>query len=342
MGQEQYRTRLWAISTAVLVSAGLMGGKFYAAWLTGSTAIFSDALESIINVAASAFALCSIVLAAKHPDESHPYGHGKVEYFSAGFEGALIILAAVAILYKAVPQILNPGPLVELDRGLIVILAVSLVNLCLGWGLVKVGRHTKSLALVADGRHMLTDVYTSAGVLAGLGLVRWTGWVWLDGAVACLVAVNILITGGKLMRESSAALMDASDPELLEEIAAILRAHRKSIWIDIHRLRARRAGDRVFLDFHLILPRDLTLEAGHREVKELEAIFNAHFGGQADVLINLDPCLEPECPVCGYAPCAQRTAETRQQSLWHREVVTREVGAEGAGSEVGGEKVKGG
>ncbi len=327
-GDRQFRNRLWAISTSVLVGAALMIGKFYGAWLTGSAAILSDALESIINVAASGFALYSIVLAAKHPDESHPYGHGKVEYFSAGFEGALIILAALAIFYTALPQIFHPAALRKLDKGVLIMLAISLVNLLLALGLVQVGRRTRSLALVADGEHLLTDVYTSAGVLLGLGLTQWSGWLWLDGMVACLVAVNILITGGKLMRESSAALMDASDPKLLEEISAILRTHRKSLWIDIHRLRARRAGNRVLLDFHLTLPRDLSLEAGHREVKDLEAIFNAHFAGQADVLVQLDPCLDPECPVCGYAPCAHRKAEARQQSLWYREVVTRGAGGE--------------
>jgi cation diffusion facilitator family transporter len=151
-----------------------------------------------------------------------PYGHGKIEYFSAGFEGALIILAAVGILYKAAPQLLHPLPLPRLELGLLLVLLAALVNLALGVGLIRVGRLTHSLALVADGRHLLSDVYTSAGVLLGLALVRVTGWYWLDGAVACLVALNILWIGGRLLRQSFAGLMDTSDPELLDEISHLL------------------------------------------------------------------------------------------------------------------------
>ncbi|MFZ5452313.1 MAG: cation diffusion facilitator family transporter [Thermodesulfobacteriota bacterium] len=316
------KTRLQAISLSVAVSAGLMVLKFYAYWLTGSAAILSDALESIINVVASTFALGSIIFAAKSPDPRHPYGHGKIEFFSGGFEGALIILAALGIFYQAWPQLLHPHGLPHLGGGVLLLLGVNLVNLMLGAGLVLVGKRTQSLVLIADGKHILTDVYTTGGVLLGLGLVLLTGWYWVDGAVAFLVGVNIIITGSKLVRQAFAGLMDASDPQLLQEIAAILRQHRKSIWIDVHQLRARRSGDSVHLDFHLILPRDLPLEEGHQEVKDLEKIFQAHFGPAADILIHLDPCEDRICPICGHDPCRHRQAETRQQSLWPPEVLT--------------------
>jgi cation diffusion facilitator family transporter len=321
----QQRTRLFAIGASFIVGFTLMAAKFYVYWLTGSAAILSDALESIINVVASAFALVSIILAAKSPDVCHPYGHGKIEYFSAGFEGALIILAALGIFYQAWSRLFFPRELLNLNLGLLLLLAISLVNLILGLGLVQVGRRTRSLALIADGKHILTDVYTSVGVLLGLSLALWTGWYWLDGVVALLVGLNILYIGAQLMQESSAGLMDASDPELLEEIAGLLRDHRKDIWIDVHRLRARRAGSRVFIDFHLILPRDLPLEAGHREVKELERIFNAHYQGMSDTLIHLDPCERPECPICGFDPCTHRQAETKELKLWRGETVTTEA-----------------
>lgn len=317
--------RLAAILVSFLVGVGLMAAKFFLYWLTGSAAILSDALESIINVVASAFALVSIILAAKSPDARHPYGHGKIEYFSAGFEGALIICAALGIFYQAWSHLFFPQELLNLNVGLLLLLGISLVNLLLGAMLVQMGRRTRSLALLADGKHILTDLYTSVGVLAGLSLALWTGWYWLDGLVALLVGLNILYIGARLLQESSAGLMDASDPELLEEIAGILREHRKDIWIDVHRLRARRAGTRVFIDFHLILPRDLSLEAGHREVKELEGIFNAHYQGMADTLIHLDPCERPECPICGFDPCRHRQAETREQKLWRGETVVAEA-----------------
>jgi cation diffusion facilitator family transporter len=316
------KIRLLAISASLVVGAALMGVKFYAYWLTGSAAILSDALESIINVAASAFALGSIIFAARLPDASHPYGHGKIEYFSAGFEGALIILAALGIFRQAWPQIFHPHALPHLGGGLLIIVGVSLVNFLLGLGLIMAGKRTHSLTLIADGKHVLTDVFTSLGVLVGLGLVLLTGETRLDGLVACLVGLNILVTGGKLVRQSFAGLMDTSDPDLLGEISGILARHRKSIWIDVHRLRARRAGNRILLDFHLILPRELTLAESHAEVKQLETILAEHFQGRAETLIHVDPCEEPICPVCGHDPCNLRQADTRQQWLWQREVLT--------------------
>ena len=316
------RNRIIAISLSLIVGALLMGLKFYVYWLTQSTAILSDALESIINVVASSFALGSILLAAKPPDPTHPYGHGKIEYFSAGFEGALIVFAAFGIGRAAWPQISHPHDLVHLQSGLLILLAASVANLVLGLGLVRVGKRTRSIVLVADGKHVLTDVYTSAGVLLGLVLVNHTGWYWMDGAIACLVAVNILFIGVKLIRQAFQGLMDASDPELLEQISHLIATHRRSHWIDVHRLRAWRSGDRLHLDFHLILPRDLTLEQAHREVTDLEGILDTHLQGVADALIHAEPCVDPQCPICGHDPCGLRQEPTQHQSLWHRETLT--------------------
>jgi divalent metal cation (Fe/Co/Zn/Cd) transporter len=150
----------------------------------------------------------------------------------------------------------------------------------------------------------------------------FTGWNWLDGAVAFLVAFNILLIGARLVHQSSAALLDKSEPELLQEICEVIARHRRDRWIDVHQLRARRSGQHVFLDFHLILPRDLSLETSHGEVKKLEKILSAHFGGQADILIHADPCTTPECPVCGHEPCEERQEAPRMQRLWTSETLT--------------------
>ncbi len=299
-----------------------MVAKFYAYWLTQSSAILSDALESIINVVASGFGLGSILLAAKPPDKTHPYGHGKIEYFSAGFEGALIVFAAIGIVRSGWSQLWQPRELPALTGGLWILLGTMVVNLFLGLGLLRVGARTRSLALVADGKHVMTDVYTSAGVLVGLAAVGYSGWYWMDGAIACLVAVNILYIGGKLIRESFAGLMDASDPALLEEISLFIAGHRKETWIDIHRLRAWRSGNRVHVDFHLILPRDLTLDQAHNEVTQLEEILRHHLGRDAETLIHAEPCIDPECPICARDPCELRREETQRQPLWHQEVLT--------------------
>ena len=285
------RNHLLAISTSLLIGAGLMAVKFLAFYLTNSAAILSDALESIINVVAAGFALGSIIIAAKRPDPDHPYGHGKVEYFSAGFEGALIVLAALGIFYAAWPRLFHPQAIPRLEKGMLLILGAALVNLGLGMVLVMVGRRTKSIVLVADGKHVLTDVYTTVGVVLGLVGVYFTGWNWLDGAVAILVGLNILVTGARLVHQAAAGLMDKSDPELLEEICRVIADNRRPKWIDIHQLRARRAGARVFIDFHLILPRDFLLEASHAEVKQLEKI-----PGQDEVEVDEDAGAGPAGP----------------------------------------------
>jgi len=305
----------------LLVSIALVGAKFVAYALTASSAILSDALESIINVVAGSFALFSLTLSAKPPDRTHPYGHGKIEYFSAGFEGALILLAAVGIFFTGLHQALHPRELPTLDLGLLLVFGASLVNLALGMFIRRMGKRNGSLVLIADGRHILTDAYTSAGVLGGLLVVYFTGWFRIDGMIACVVGVHILYSGSRLVRDAFAGLMNRSEPALLDEICSILEAHRRDIWIDVHRLRAWRAGTRVHLDFHLILPRELPLCDAHKQVKDLESIFAAYFRGEVDVLIHLDPCENGECPVCGHDPCDLRYGEQREHAKWHRKWV---------------------
>lgn len=302
-----------------------MAVKFYAYSLTHSAAILSDALESIINVVASTLALGSIVLAARPPDRTHPYGHGKIEYFSAGFEGALIVLAAAGIFKSGLSHIWHPQDLPQLDSGLLLVLFAALVNLALGFTLVSVGKRTESFALIADGKHVLTDVYTSAGVLLGLFLVRETGRYWLDGLIACLVGAYILFSGGALVKKSFSALMDTADPNLLGRIAELLDRNRRSDWIDIHQLRAWRSGNHVHVDLHLILPRDLSLEDAHQEAKIVEKMIVEDFSGRASLLIHTDPCTDPECPICRRYECGLRTEAEREQPTWNASTLTMQA-----------------
>ncbi len=323
--QQEFKVNFKVMSVAFCVGVGLMCLKFYGFWITGSSAILSDALESIINVVASGFGLVSIWISAKPADESHPYGHGKIEFFSAGFEGALIIIAAGGIFFEGVKQILSPQDLPNLERGLIFLLAAGLGNLVLGLILLRAGRRTKSLVLEADGKHLLTDVFTSGAVLLGLAVVYFSSWYRFDGMIACIAGINIVFWGWGLVKQAVGGLMHASDPELLDEICDLLAGHKKDLWIDVHRLRAWRSGRLVHVDFHLILPRDLPLEQGHREVKELEEVFNRHFGGMSDILIHLDPCLDPECPVCGNDPCDLRRESKIHEKIWNRQALTSEI-----------------
>ena len=320
--KRQQRLRITAGMISLLVGAGLMAVKFYVFRLTGSSAVLSDALESIINVVASSFAIVSIVMSAIPPDEDHPYGHGKIEFFSAGFEGALIVLAALGIFRVGVEHLLAPRPLPQLDMGLLLMVAASVVNLLLGLGLVRVGRNTRSITLEADGRHVLTDVYTSVGVVAGLFLVRFTGWYWLDGLAACLVGFHILFVGAQLIRASFKGLMDAADPKVLRQITEVILAHRRPSWIDIHKLRAWNAGARIHVDLHLILPREIPLEEAHREADDLEQAILNEVPGAESVLVHMDPCEVAQCPICGRTDCDHRARPFRRSSTWSTTTMT--------------------
>ncbi len=306
------------MALSVSTSTLLMVLKFCSYRLTGSSAILSDALESIINVVAGGFAFWSVYLASKPADVDHPYGHGKIEFFSTGFEGALIVIAAGGILWEALPRIIEPRALPRLDFGLLILLGTAVVNFWLAKTLIRTGERTRSMAITADGKHVLADVYTSAGVLIGLLLVRQTGWYFLDGVVACLVAANILFVGARLVIESFSRLMDASDPELLAQIGAIIAQHRKSLWIDVHRLRAWRSGPQIYIDFHLILPRYLSLEDAHREVTELEQLLKKELPGAGEAMIHAEPCIGPECSICSEKLCELRVQAPNRQPGWGR------------------------
>lgn len=309
------KTHVVAAGVAILIGIAIMAAKFYAWHLTGSSAILSDALESIINVVAGGFALAAIITSARPPDHDHPYGHGKIEFFAAGFEGALIILAAFGIFKVGLEHLLQPQTLPHLGIGLMVLLGTALANLLLGLVLLKLGKKTESLVLEADGQHILTDVYTSGGVLVGLLLAHLSGWYWLDGTIACLVGINILRTGLQLVRRSFAGLMDAMDPDLLQQVVDVINKNRRPKWIDIHRLRVWRSGRQVHIDLHLILPGDLALDDAHAEAGFLEDALSAGFEGNASVLVHMDPCIDAECA---------RTILANSAAKWESSVLTRQ------------------
>lgn len=318
--------RLAAIGISFAIAFLLMSLKFYAFWVTRSAAILSDALESIINVVATSFAIGSIIVAGRPPDEDHPYGHGKIEFFSAGFEGALIIVAAAGIFYSGISQVLDPHELPNLNLGLFLLLGAGLVNLLLGIYLIRVGRRTDSLTLIADGKHVLTDVYTSGGVLAGLLLVKFSGWLWLDGTIACLVGINILFTGFGLVRQSFHGLMHTADPTALTKLSELLIRHRGDLWIDIHQLRTWKSGNHTHVDLHLVLPRDMSLEEAHSEAKKLEQLIIDDFGGNASPLIHMDPCSTVDCPICSIDACHSRTSDIKKLAPWNLETLTTHKG----------------
>lgn len=312
---DQLTIRKKAAIISLIVGFGMFFFKIGAYLITGSAAIFSDAIESIVHVMATSMALYSIILSSRPADESHPYGHGNVEYFSAGIEGFLIAVAAIVIIYESVVAILVGAELKQLGIGAIIITIASVVNLILGNYLIRTGKKTNSLTLVADGKHVLTDSITSFGVIAAVLLVIFTGIELLDPIIAILVALNILYTGYKLIRESIGGLMNEVKPETLNKLSNKLVSIKKDYWIDIHELRFWQSGDKVFIDFHLILPYYFNIKQTHEEENEIEAELQKDFS-QADLKIHLDYCIPQLCKFCNYTECDKRGDNKSEIFTW--------------------------
>jgi cation diffusion facilitator family transporter len=279
-------TQLAALSVAIAVA--VLSLKAVAWWVTGSVALYADALESIVNVAAAIAALIAVRLSALPADANHPYGHSKAEYFSAVLEGALIIVAALLILHEAWGAFLSPRAPDQVGIGLAVSAVASGMNAAWALYLGRRGKALRSPALMADARHLWADVVTSVGVLAGVGLVALTGILWLDPLLAALTAVNILISGGRLLRESVGGLMDeAVPPATMERIRRIV-AEQASGAIEAHDLRSRHAGRHTFLEFHLVVPGDMSVRESHEICDRIEAALKAELEG-AIITIHVEP-----------------------------------------------------
>jgi cation diffusion facilitator family transporter len=257
----------WLSIAAALATILLKG----AAWgLTGSVGLLSDALESFVNLAGALMALNMLSLASQPPDENHAHGHGKAEYFSSAFEGFLIIVAAIGIAWAAIDRLLHPQPLEDIGVGLTVSVIASIINFVTARSLMKVGRKYRSITLEADAHHLLTDVWTSVGVILGVGLVAFSGWLWLDPVIALLVAANIVWTGWQLLHRSASGLMDVSLPEgELRAMEQVLDEYRRQ-GLAFHALRTRQAGARAFATLHVLVPGAWTVQVGHDWCERIE------------------------------------------------------------------------
>jgi cation diffusion facilitator family transporter len=267
--QSQSLTRFaWLSIGAALATMAL---KTVAYFLTGSVGLLSDAMESLVNLAGALMALSMLTVAARPADEDHPYGHGKAEYFSAGVEGSLIIIAAASIAYAAIQRLMHPRALEQLGLGLAVSVVASLVNLVVALVLLKAAKANRSATLSANAHHLLTDVWTSAGVLVGVGAVAVTGWQKLDPLVAIAVAVNIVWTGSRIVRESVSGLMDAALPAVEQEILRKVLESYAGEGVHYHALRSRQSGARRFVSLHVLVPAEWTVQHGHDTLERIEA-----------------------------------------------------------------------
>ncbi len=313
---EALARRRAAMRLVLALSSVLLVVKGVAAYVTGSSALLSDALESVVNVVTGAFGLFSVWLAGQPPDTSHPYGHGRVEFFAAGLEGAMILLAAFGILREAVPRLFDPRPIEALGLGLGLAAAAGALNGVAGALLVRQGRRVDSPTLVGEGRHLLADTVTTAGVVLGLLLVRATGWLVLDPVAACIVALLVAASGLGLMRESAVKLMDRSESGLLEEIARGLGELRRPEWIEVHLLRAWRSGSFVHIDFHMTFPRWWPLERVHASQHLLLEQLIRRVNRPGEVMVHPDPCRPALCASCAVAPCLDRGAPFLRTAPW--------------------------
>jgi cation diffusion facilitator family transporter len=301
----------------------LMMAKFGAYLLTASNFVLTDAAESIVNVIASAFAFFSIYLSSRPRDENHPYGHGKVEYFSVFIEGSLIGIAGVIIIIKSVYSLFYPTYIHDLLTGAMIIGATGLINGALGYYMIQKGKSLRSITLDADGRHLLTDMVTSVGLVAGLILIKLTEILWLDSALSILVALYIIFNGYKLIRKSVGGLMDEADFQVVTDIIHVLSEKRRDAWIDVHNLRAQKYGNELHIDCHMTLPNYFDLTHVHAEVSLVDKMINEEVGIKTELFIHSDPCVPECCHYCSMPNCPIRSEAQTETIAWTMDKVVR-------------------
>ena len=289
MAQANLTRFAWLSIGAAVLTIGL---KTFAYWLTGSVGLLSDALESLVNLVAAIMALAMLTVAARPADEIHAFGYGKAEYLSSGLEGALILLAAASIVGTAIPRLLQPQPLEHIGIGLAVSVVASAINFWVARVLLDGGRKYRSITLEADARHLMIDVWTSAGVVVGVGAVAATGWLRLDPIIALIVAVNILRTGWQLLSRSVQGLLDAALPAGEQDAINQVLKKYESRGIQYHALRTRQAGTRAFISLHVLVPGDWTVQRGHDLLEQLERDIRAAIPG-AQLFTHLEPQGDP-------------------------------------------------
>ncbi len=303
------------------LAIGLFIIKVIAWWWTKSVAVFTDAMESTVNVATGLIGWYSVWLAAKPRDKNHPYGHGKAEFISAAVEGTLIIIAGLAIIYEAVMSLVHPEPIRQLDGGLLLLAITAFINYGVGTYAIQKGLKVNSSALQAGGKHLRTDTYSTVGVIIGLLLLKITGWHWLDATIAIVFALIILATGYKVMRKSLAGIMDEADLALLEKLIVYLQLHRRPQWTDLHNLRMIQYGNVLHLDGHLTLPWYYNVREAHHEIEELDQMIKKEFGDAIELFVHVDGCESFSCRICSLMECPVRQYEFEHLITWDAENV---------------------
>jgi cation diffusion facilitator family transporter len=300
--QQNISLQKWVAAVSVL----LLAIKFVAYYSTNSVSILTDALESIVNVAAGFIGLYSLYVAGKPRDTDHPYGHGKAEFLSAAIEGTMIGAAGAIIIYKAIRHMLNPVELRQIDYGIVLVAITALINFAVGWYCLKTGKRNNSVALMASGKHLQTDTWSTVGIIIGLLLLYLTGYQWIDSVVALVFGLYIIYTGYNIVRSSIAGIMDEADTKLLGRMVEVLNNNRRENWVDMHNLRVIKYGSVLHLDCHMTVPWYLNIHEAHREIDVLAALIRQEFGESLELFVHSDGCLPFSCQICDKTICPER------------------------------------
>lgn len=300
----------------LIIGAILLVIKFIAYFLTHSNTILTDALESIVNVVAGAFGLFSLYVAALPKDENHPYGHGKIEFVSAAVEGVLILMAGILILIKSAYNLQYPIPVHDVDTGIWITAVAGGINYLLGAYVGREGKRMDSMVLIASGEHLKSDGYSTLGMIAGLGMILVTDWLWLDSVVAIVFGIIIIKAGIEVIKSSMAGIMDEVDYELVKEVVAVLNQDRHPECIDVHNLRVIKYGTALHVDCHITIPWYFDTRQAHDEVERMEELLAANTQKSIEFFIHVDPCIPASCKICNKQDCPVRQFEWKQKVEW--------------------------
>jgi cation diffusion facilitator family transporter len=315
--RQNFRLQFWI----TLLGVVLLGAKLVAYYYTHSVAVLSDALESIVNVVAGFTGLYSLYVAAKPRDAEHPYGHGKAEFVSAAIEGTLISIAGITIVYETVRSFYRQQEVHQLDTGLWIVGLTAVINYAAGYVCLRTGKRNNSLALQASGKHLQTDTLSTIGIIAGLVIMLFTGWLWVDKVVALLISGVILYNGYTIIRASLAGIMDEADEALLKKMIAVLNAQRRENWTDLHNLRVIKYGSLLHIDCHLTVPWYLNVHEAHREIDALTKLISEDFAASVEFFVHTDGCLPLSCPICYKMHCPVRQHPFHHRVEWMLENV---------------------
>ncbi|SFI35927.1 cation diffusion facilitator family transporter [Halpernia frigidisoli] len=306
-----------------IIGVVLFIGKLIAWRLTNSDAIFSEAMESIVNIVAAFLGLYSLYLASKPRDEDHPYGHGKVEFITSGIEGALIIFAGFMIIGQAIASLLNKNTLDKVDFGIYIIAATAIVNYLIGYISLEKGKKENSFVLQSSGKHLMADTITTVGVIASLIVVYITKIFWIDAVVALLFGGYIISVGYKIARKSLSGIMDAADPEMLQKLSSFLNGNRKKTWIDVHNMKIQQHGSRLHIDAHLTLPWYFELRDAHNEMEELVVLIAKNSDRKIEFNFHMDDCKEFSCKICQIENCPVRQHAFEKLVIWDEKNISQ-------------------